>query len=45
MLQCDKGAFMELHLHNPAPTPLAAPPMPSYIPPFGIRTVVGALGV
>ncbi len=45
MLQCDNGAFMELHLHNPAPTPLAAPPMPSYIPPFGIRTVVGALGV
>ncbi|HWU02474.1 MAG TPA: MFS transporter [Novosphingobium sp.] len=36
---------MELHLHNPAPTPLAAPPLPSYIPPFGLRTVVGCLGV
>ncbi|HZU62606.1 MAG TPA: MFS transporter [Novosphingobium sp.] len=36
---------MELHLHNPAPTPLAAPPLPAYIPPFGIRTVVGCLGV
>lgn len=30
---------------TPSPAPMAAPPMPSYIPPFGMRTVVGLLGV
>lgn len=30
---------------GPAPVVHAPPPMPSYIPPFGLRTVIGCLGM